>query len=580
MTGETGAAYASTPGDDAAARGAAAAARAAAYAVNKGSGPGSGSGSPNNARAKGGSGGGGGGGGRSSTYRKLTPAEAIKMREERDARAAAEAAAAQEADGMTAEERAAAQEAEKEERRVRIIAEHQARAEREERNRREAEEKARAEAEERAKRDAEERAKTEAAKRVKAEFKAKADAEAKAKAAERDAERRNWADHYNSDEDEDLPALPFAPAKPAKVGKSPKASLKASPKASPKGGPAAGDRLAAVKGNQLPAATETACGEQRAASAKSAWGPREGVAPLARGAMQALATARGVTRGDPFPSAKGRKGTRGEVAEGSRGAGKGGRGKSDARLDGRGGASWSDSSGLSHGGGAAASPSAEAFGCVLSRSSKRLEALAGALREGAPIDATMHGGMYDGYTLLHAAAFNGHEAHVQLLLARGASCSATNRTGATALTLAAKKGHVAVARLLLQAGANPEAVTSENTEIAALLRKPPTKSAISEPRIGPLPPESVSVTMSRSGERSVVLRGMGGKGKGRGTGRDRKSGEREDRKSGGVDGGAEQISITVGQNSGERGVRHHRGGRGGGERGGGGLHSAREKCPW
>jgi len=60
-------------------------------------------------------------------------------------------------------------------------------------------------------------------------------------------------------------------------------------------------------------------------------------------------------------------------------------------------------------------------------------------------------------TPLHWAAAQRRAEHVSLLLAHGASASATNLTGSTPLHRAAKMGATEVARLLLQAGANPDA---------------------------------------------------------------------------------------------------------------------------
>ena len=48
----------------------------------------------------------------------------------------------------------------------------------------------------------------------------------------------------------------------------------------------------------------------------------------------------------------------------------------------------------------------------------------------------MRGGMYDSWTLLHAAAQKGHAAHVALLLSHGAPTDAANKKGDTPLSKA------------------------------------------------------------------------------------------------------------------------------------------------
>jgi ankyrin repeat protein len=62
-----------------------------------------------------------------------------------------------------------------------------------------------------------------------------------------------------------------------------------------------------------------------------------------------------------------------------------------------------------------------------------------------------------GFTALHAAAWQGHLAIVQQLLAAGADLEATHLYGGTPLHEAARSGHHAVVQQLLAAGVNMEA---------------------------------------------------------------------------------------------------------------------------
>ncbi|KAI9674017.1 MAG: hypothetical protein M1829_003860 [Trizodia sp. TS-e1964] len=72
-----------------------------------------------------------------------------------------------------------------------------------------------------------------------------------------------------------------------------------------------------------------------------------------------------------------------------------------------------------------------------------------------------------GKTALIWAAWNGHEAVVQLLLEKGANVEAKDNDGWTALIRAAWEGHEAVVQLLLEKGANAE--TKDNYERTALI---------------------------------------------------------------------------------------------------------------
>lgn len=59
------------------------------------------------------------------------------------------------------------------------------------------------------------------------------------------------------------------------------------------------------------------------------------------------------------------------------------------------------------------------------------------------------------WTALHYAAFAGHAAVVEDLLAAGADVNARSTNGSTVVMMAAREGHAALAARLLEAGANP-----------------------------------------------------------------------------------------------------------------------------
>ncbi len=59
------------------------------------------------------------------------------------------------------------------------------------------------------------------------------------------------------------------------------------------------------------------------------------------------------------------------------------------------------------------------------------------------------------WTALHYAAFAGHAAITEILLAAGADVDARSTNGSTVVMMAAREGHEAIARQLLAAGANP-----------------------------------------------------------------------------------------------------------------------------
>jgi Ankyrin repeats (3 copies) len=66
-----------------------------------------------------------------------------------------------------------------------------------------------------------------------------------------------------------------------------------------------------------------------------------------------------------------------------------------------------------------------------------------------------------GWTALHRAAYNGHEAAIRLLLEKGADIKATDQQGGTALHWAARNGQEAAIRLLLEKGADIKATDQQ-----------------------------------------------------------------------------------------------------------------------
>jgi ankyrin repeat protein len=63
---------------------------------------------------------------------------------------------------------------------------------------------------------------------------------------------------------------------------------------------------------------------------------------------------------------------------------------------------------------------------------------------------------------LHCAAFNGHEAVVELLLAKGAEVEIKDTQSYYPLHLSVSRGHVSITEKLIAAGANLEVITSQN----------------------------------------------------------------------------------------------------------------------
>jgi hypothetical protein len=104
-----------------------------------------------------------------------------------------------------------------------------------------------------------------------------------------------------------------------------------------------------------------------------------------------------------------------------------------------------------------------------------------------------------GWTALHCAASNGHEAVARLLLEKGVDIEAKENNGQTALHWAAWNGHEAVVRLLLQRGANAQAkgkngwaalnwAASKRHIVVVQLLTVAAKSSSLSPRGAQLPP--------------------------------------------------------------------------------------------
>ena len=83
----------------------------------------------------------------------------------------------------------------------------------------------------------------------------------------------------------------------------------------------------------------------------------------------------------------------------------------------------------------------------------------------------------DGWTALHYAAYAGHAALVDLLVARGAKLDARAPNGRTALMLAAQAGHADVMTALRRAGADATLVDYDGKTAAAIAKDPGTKRA-------------------------------------------------------------------------------------------------------
>ncbi len=84
-------------------------------------------------------------------------------------------------------------------------------------------------------------------------------------------------------------------------------------------------------------------------------------------------------------------------------------------------------------------------------------AIAAALDDGAHVDSLDTRRSPNGRRALNWAALNGHVPALRVLLARGATLEARNRTGFSALHHAAEAGSGDAARFLLSAGADPRA---------------------------------------------------------------------------------------------------------------------------
>ena len=88
-----------------------------------------------------------------------------------------------------------------------------------------------------------------------------------------------------------------------------------------------------------------------------------------------------------------------------------------------------------------------------------LESVRAALDQGAAIDGVGETGPRA--TALMAAALNGNDSVVTLLLSRGANLLVRDELGSTALHYACVRGTPATVKLLLEAGANPSARDKE-----------------------------------------------------------------------------------------------------------------------
>ncbi|MBT2367678.1 ankyrin repeat domain-containing protein [Streptomyces sp. ISL-10] len=95
------------------------------------------------------------------------------------------------------------------------------------------------------------------------------------------------------------------------------------------------------------------------------------------------------------------------------------------------------------------------------------EKLAAYLDAGVPANLTND----KGDTLVMLAAYHGHAATVEVLLARGAEPDRANDRGQTPLAGAVFKGEDAVIRALLSGGADPQAGTPSAVDTARMFGK-------------------------------------------------------------------------------------------------------------
>ena len=92
--------------------------------------------------------------------------------------------------------------------------------------------------------------------------------------------------------------------------------------------------------------------------------------------------------------------------------------------------------------------------------------LQGLLEAGLPAGTAKTGGLFDGFTLLHSAAYAGNVRAAEVLLAAGAMVDAANRRGDTPLCVATRRGHKDTIKLLMRAGADPAHANAEGCTAA------------------------------------------------------------------------------------------------------------------